>query len=91
SVVITIQNYVFTSAASDLTAKLRTLSFRAILRQDIQFFDRPENNVNTLTSLHNGMCADSTLDGALTSRVNDNPQKVEGLAGVTLGAFVSGP
>ncbi|KIK26702.1 hypothetical protein PISMIDRAFT_8742, partial [Pisolithus microcarpus 441] len=71
SVVITIQNYVFSSAASDLTTKLRTLSFRAILRQDIQFFDRPENNT-----------------GALTSRVNDNPQKVEGLAGVTLGAII---
>ncbi|KAI6166370.1 P-loop containing nucleoside triphosphate hydrolase protein [Pisolithus thermaeus] len=71
SVVIAIQNYVFTLAASNLTTKLRTLSFRAILRQDIQFFDRVENNT-----------------GALTSRVNDHPQKVEGLAGVTLGAII---
>ncbi|KAI6098491.1 P-loop containing nucleoside triphosphate hydrolase protein [Pisolithus sp. B1] len=71
SVVIAIQNYVFTLAASNLTTKLRTLSFRAILRQDIQFFDRAENST-----------------GALTSRVNDHPQKVEGLAGVTLGAII---
>ncbi|KAI6166709.1 P-loop containing nucleoside triphosphate hydrolase protein, partial [Pisolithus thermaeus] len=71
SMFIAVQNFVFASAASELTAKLRTLSFRAILRQDIQFFDRPENNT-----------------GSLTSRVNDNPQKVEGLAGVTLGAII---
>ncbi|KAI5993497.1 P-loop containing nucleoside triphosphate hydrolase protein [Pisolithus albus] len=71
SVAIAIQNHVFTLAASNLTAKLRTLSFRAILRQDIQFFDRVENNT-----------------GMLTTRVNDHPQKVEGLAGVTLGAII---
>jgi len=28
------QNYLFSSAASTLTARLRTLSFKAILRQD---------------------------------------------------------
>ncbi|KAI6035808.1 P-loop containing nucleoside triphosphate hydrolase protein [Pisolithus marmoratus] len=71
SVVLAIQNYVLKSAASELTTKLRTLSFRAILRQDIQFFDRVENN-----------------SGMLTSRVNDNPQKIEGLAGVTLGVVI---
>ncbi|KAI6030747.1 P-loop containing nucleoside triphosphate hydrolase protein [Pisolithus orientalis] len=71
SVVIAIQNYVFALAASELTTKLRTLSFRAILRQDIHFFDRVENNT-----------------GTLTSRVNDYPQKVEGLAGVTLGTII---
>jgi ATP-binding cassette subfamily B (MDR/TAP) protein 1 len=31
---IGIQNYLFTSAAGALTAKVRSLSFRAILRQD---------------------------------------------------------
>ncbi|KAI6167605.1 P-loop containing nucleoside triphosphate hydrolase protein [Pisolithus thermaeus] len=70
-VVITIQDYVFALAASDLTTKLRRLSFRAILRQDIQFFDRVENDT-----------------GTLTSRINDDPQKVQGLAGVTLGALI---
>ncbi|KAI6046276.1 P-loop containing nucleoside triphosphate hydrolase protein [Pisolithus marmoratus] len=71
SINIAIQNYVFASAASHLTTNLRTLSFRAILRQDMQFFDRAENNT-----------------GTLTSRVNDDPQKVEGLAGITLGAII---
>ncbi|KAI6024287.1 P-loop containing nucleoside triphosphate hydrolase protein [Pisolithus marmoratus] len=73
SVAITIQYYVLTLAASDLTTKLRTLSFRAILCQDIQFFDRAENSA-----------------GALTSRVNDDPQEIEGLAGVSLGVIIQG-
>lgn len=35
---IGMQNYLFASAAATLTAKLRSLSFRAMLRQDSQFF-----------------------------------------------------
>ncbi|KAJ7366944.1 P-loop containing nucleoside triphosphate hydrolase protein [Mycena albidolilacea] len=65
------QNYLFSSSAAKLTRKLRSLSFRAILRQDIEFFDRDENSA-----------------GSLTSTLSDNPQKVNGLAGVTLGAIV---
>jgi ATP-binding cassette subfamily B (MDR/TAP) protein 1 len=34
----TIQNYMFASTAATLTAKLRCLSFRAILRQDSEFY-----------------------------------------------------
>ena len=33
------QNYLFASSAAELTSKLRSLSFRAILRQDIAYFD----------------------------------------------------
>ncbi|KAF7346412.1 hypothetical protein MSAN_01869100 [Mycena sanguinolenta] len=65
------QNYLFASSAAKLTMKLRSLSFRAILRQDIEFFDKDENSA-----------------GSLTSTLSDNPQKVNGLAGVTLGAIV---
>ena len=32
------QNYLFASAAASLTSKLRSLSFRAILRQDSMLF-----------------------------------------------------
>ncbi|EIN12716.1 P-loop containing nucleoside triphosphate hydrolase protein [Punctularia strigosozonata HHB-11173 SS5] len=66
-----IQNYLFASTAASLTAKLRSLSFKAILRQDIEFFDEDENNT-----------------GAVTSSLSDNPQKVNDLAGVTLGVIV---
>ena len=65
------QNYLFAFSAAHLTAKLCSLSFRAILRQDIEFFDKDENNT-----------------GALTSTLSDNPQKINGLAGITLGAIV---
>ena len=65
------QNFFFARAAAELTSKLRSLSFRAILRQDIEFFDKDENNT-----------------GALTSTLSDNPQKINGLAGITLGAIV---
>ncbi|KAJ3566036.1 hypothetical protein NP233_g7253 [Leucocoprinus birnbaumii] len=68
---ISLQNYSFASTAAALTARLRKLSFRAILRQDIEFFDKDENST-----------------GALTSSLSDNPQKINGLAGVTLGAIV---
>jgi len=43
---ISIQNYLFASTAAALTARLRKLSFRAILRQDIEFFDKDENSVS---------------------------------------------
>ncbi|KAF5338963.1 hypothetical protein D9611_008823 [Ephemerocybe angulata] len=71
SIAIGFQIYLFAGVAATLTARLRSLSFRAILRQDIEYFDKDENST-----------------GALTSKLSDNPQKVNGLAGVTLGAIV---
>ena len=44
------QNYLFASSAAKLTMKLRSLSFKAILRQDIEFFDKDENSAGSLTS-----------------------------------------
>ncbi|KAG8689205.1 GTPase-activating protein [Ceratobasidium sp. 395] len=66
---IAIQNALFGLTSARLTSKLRMLSFRAILRQDIGWFDEDKHST-----------------GALTSTLSDNPQKVSGLAGVTLGA-----
>lgn len=68
---ISIQNWMFNSAAAQLSAVLRNTSFKSILSQDIEFFDREENNT-----------------GALTTGLSSNPQKIYGLAGVTLGAYV---
>ncbi|KAG1758054.1 P-loop containing nucleoside triphosphate hydrolase protein [Suillus lakei] len=47
------------------------MSFKAILRQDIEYFDNDKNNT-----------------GALTSSLSENPQKINGLAGVTLGTII---
>ncbi|KLO15998.1 P-loop containing nucleoside triphosphate hydrolase protein [Schizopora paradoxa] len=71
AITIGVQNYTFGAAAANLTHRLRALSFKAILRQDIEFFDKDENST-----------------GSLTSSLSDNPEKVNGLAGVTLGAIV---
>ncbi|KAG2338495.1 P-loop containing nucleoside triphosphate hydrolase protein [Suillus weaverae] len=65
------QNFYFASSAAILTAKIRSICFKAILRQDIEYFDKEENST-----------------GGLTSNLSDNPQKINGLAGVTLGAIV---
>ncbi|KAG1825477.1 P-loop containing nucleoside triphosphate hydrolase protein [Suillus subaureus] len=65
------QNYYFASAAAVLTAKLRSLSFKAMLRQDIEYFDDDKNST-----------------GVLTSSLSENPQRINGLAGITLGTIV---
>ncbi|KAI0778584.1 multidrug resistance protein 1 [Trametes elegans] len=45
-----VQHTYFGRSAASLSAHLRALSFRAVLRQDIEFFDEDENNTGKLTS-----------------------------------------
>ncbi|KAL0573652.1 hypothetical protein V5O48_008298, partial [Marasmius crinis-equi] len=71
SMTIGLQNYNFAAAAATLSKKIRSLSFRAILRQDVEFFDQDEHST-----------------GSLTTDLSDDAQKVNGLAGITLGAIV---
>ena len=66
-----IENYLFVSSTAPLATKLRSLSFRAILYKNIEFFDKGENNT-----------------GTLTPTPSDNPQKINGLAGITLGTIM---
>jgi len=61
----------FSSSASSLSRKLRSLTLRAVLRQDIEYFDQEEHN-----------------SGTIVSNLSDGPQKIYGLAGVTLGAII---
>ncbi|KAJ7690830.1 P-loop containing nucleoside triphosphate hydrolase protein [Mycena rosella] len=44
------QNWLFSSAAAAFIGKLRSLLFRAVLGQEVQFFDKKENNTGSLTS-----------------------------------------
>ncbi len=69
--IIATQQYTLITTAETLTGKLRALSFKAILRQDVAFFDEPNHST-----------------GSLTGNLSDQPQKVNGLAGVTLGTIV---
>jgi ATP-binding cassette subfamily B (MDR/TAP) protein 1 len=50
AIAIVIQNGSLSSTAETLTAKLRSITFRAILRQDIAFFDEEEHATGSLTS-----------------------------------------
>ncbi|KAF8321282.1 P-loop containing nucleoside triphosphate hydrolase protein [Clavulina sp. PMI_390] len=61
----------FKEGAATLTWKLRGMSFQAILRQDIGWFDEEHHST-----------------GALVSNLSDSPQKVNGLAGITLGTII---
>ncbi|KAI0652270.1 multidrug resistance protein 1 [Trametes meyenii] len=45
-----LQHATFMRSAALLAAKLRSLAFRAVLRQDVAFFDEDENNTGKLTS-----------------------------------------
>ena len=46
TIAIGFQNYLFGYAASVLTSRLRSLSFKALLRQDVEFFDQDQNSVS---------------------------------------------
>ncbi|CAA7267669.1 unnamed protein product [Cyclocybe aegerita] len=47
---LAIHNVLFGRAAMILVARLRSLSFKALLRRNVTFFDRDENNPGTLTA-----------------------------------------
>ncbi|KAF2010914.1 multidrug resistance protein [Aaosphaeria arxii CBS 175.79] len=63
--------YATNVVAQQLSHKLRKLGLHHMLRQDLQFFDRTENNA-----------------GALTSRVDSNPQSVLELMGYNIGLIL---
>jgi ATP-binding cassette, subfamily B (MDR/TAP), member 1 len=44
-----VQNHLFIATAAILAAQLRYMGFKAILRQDIEFFDEDENSTGSLT------------------------------------------
>lgn len=88
-------SFLLLAASEALTGKLRSLSFRAIIRSDISWFDEERNSVSLEDlSSHRRTHADapsshsSSQTGALTSSLSENAQKISGLAGVTLGTII---
>ena len=55
----------------------------------VEFFDKEENSVRPLYCLALRLAKSYFKTGALTANLSDNPQKVNGLAGITLGTRVS--
>ena len=86
---IGIQNYMVAAAAATLTAKIRSLSFRAILRQDSESHHFRHCVLSVcLTPVGNPPVEffdkDENSTGGLTASLSDNAQKINGLAGITL-------
>lgn len=87
----TVQNYMFAYNAANLTAKLRSVSFRAILRQDSKSFDScVGSSVINICILFQVKFFDqeSNTTGSLASNLSVRPEEVKGMAGVSLGTQV---
>lgn len=46
-----VQGFSFGFSGENLTLRIRSMTYAAILRQDIGFFDEEQHNVGTLTSI----------------------------------------
>ncbi|KYQ88935.1 ABC transporter B family protein [Tieghemostelium lacteum] len=83
-----IQIFSFTAIGEKLTYRLREISFRSIIKQDVGWFDLPENSTGKLT---NSLATDATLVQGMTSqRLGLVVQNiVSAVAGLVI-AFVAG-
>lgn len=55
-VVNALQVYIFTRLGQTVTSKLRINLYRHLLTREVAFFDKPEHNIGTLTSLLSSDC-----------------------------------
>ena len=62
-----LQHYMFTVAGEKLTSRLRALTFKSIIQQEIAFFDRRENSVGSLCSRLSSDA--SNIQGATGARI----------------------
>ena len=110
TICIGLQNYLFASSASVLSSRLRSLSFKAILRQDGEWYEFRNSWLKLMIYFlfswifwqreQQRKWSYSFFDlipmrilialqtGSLTGQLSDNPQKVNGLAGITLATIV---
>ncbi|KAL3831643.1 hypothetical protein ACJMK2_023371 [Sinanodonta woodiana] len=78
----------FTNAGANLTRRLRTMTFRAILRQDIAFFDDPSNSVGHLTTRLSNDC--TMVQGATGFKISTLLESISTIiASVVIAFFYS--
>ncbi|XP_067948635.1 ATP-dependent translocase ABCB1-like [Watersipora subatra] len=81
-----VQHFTLALSGERLTARLRTLSFSALVRQEIAFFDKEENGVGFITSR---LSSDAPLvKGATGARIGVLTQASSTIVGALLIAFV---
>ncbi|XP_025093404.1 LOW QUALITY PROTEIN: multidrug resistance protein 1-like [Pomacea canaliculata] len=82
------QNWCLSSSGSKLTARLRTMTFKALMRQDMSFFDDPKNQVSALTTK---LSPDAALvQGATGSKVGQILEAAATIISALIIAFVFG-
>ncbi|XP_054737347.1 multidrug resistance protein homolog 49 [Anastrepha obliqua] len=73
-----LQSYMFTAAGAKMTSRLRHDAFRAIISQEVAYFDDERNSVGALCARLAGDC--SNVQGATGSRIGIIVQAVSTLA-----------
>jgi len=74
--------YMFSLAGEALTARLRVMTFNAMLKQDMAWYDDPNNNTGALCTRLSGDCAH--VQGATGSRIGSVVQSIATI-GIAIG------
>lgn len=69
-----LQTFMFNTAGSRLTCRLREETFQASLKQEMGWFDQPENSVGALGARLSGDCA--SVQGATGMRIGSILQSI---------------
>jgi ABC-type multidrug transport system fused ATPase/permease subunit len=82
----TFQNFLFACSGEALTKRLRSKTFRTLLRQEVAYFDNPKNNTGALcTRLATEA---SAVQGATGIRIGTMLQTLSALGGGIIISFV---
>lgn len=81
-----LQNWMFSSIGSELSFKIRSRSFKQLLRQDVSYYDDEVNNVSYAFATPQHVFTRVSQTGAVTARLSTDAEKVNGLVGITFGA-----
>ncbi|KAI3388570.1 hypothetical protein SNEBB_005666 [Seison nebaliae] len=81
--------HLFGRSGEELTSRLRTKYFKSILRQEVGWFDREENNIGTLIAR---LATDATMVKQVTGiRIGVIVETIATLVGTILLCYINGP
>uniref|UniRef100_A0A2C9JZ86 Bile salt export pump n=1 Tax=Biomphalaria glabrata TaxID=6526 RepID=A0A2C9JZ86_BIOGL len=88
AIVRLLQSYCFSRSGALLTARLRKMTFASLVNQDMDYYDKPNNQVGALTSKLSGDA--SLVQGATGSKVGQMLEASATILSALLIAFISG-